>query len=200
MKIFLNDKCIELLDFRPGNIQPGEEVIEYSSGKRLKKAWREFEADDRQVRLLIWSGREGSWKQDFFHLFNWVDAAGGLVKNEKGEMLFIFRLGKWDLPKGKLAGNESPEEAAIREVREETGLAGIRITGSLPSTYHIYERKGKSILKQTRWFEMEAKNAQSLIPQAEEDITEARWVGKKDLESVLSNTYASIRELMVSSE
>jgi 8-oxo-dGTP pyrophosphatase MutT (NUDIX family) len=199
MKIFINEKCVELLESKPGNLLPDEQVIEYTSVKQLKKTFQAFEEDNHQIKLVIWSGKEDSdWKQDFFHLFKSVDAAGGLVKNEKGKMLFIFRIGKWDLPKGKLAKNETPEEAALREVKEETGLLELRITGSLPSTFHIYTRKGKQILKQTYWFEMEAKSAQSLIPQTEEEISEVRWIGREDLKTVLSNTYESIRELMKS--
>jgi ADP-ribose pyrophosphatase YjhB (NUDIX family) len=199
MKIFLNEKYIELLKSKPGNLMPDEQVIEYTSFKQLKKAFQVFEEDDHQMKLVFWSEKEDiSLKRDFFHLFKRVDAAGGLVKNEKEEMLFIFRLGKWDLPKGKLTENETLEKAAIREVKEETGLLELRITGSLPSTFHIYTRKGKQILKQTYWFEMEAKSAQSLIPQTEEDISEVRWVGKEDLKAVLSNTYGSIRELVSS--
>ncbi|MGA2824279.1 MAG: NUDIX domain-containing protein, partial [Bacteroidales bacterium] len=190
---------IELLKSKPGNLMPDEQVIEYTSFKQLKKAFQVFEEDDHQMKLVFWSEKEDiSLKRDFFHLFKRVDAAGGLVKNEKEEMLFIFRLGKWDLPKGKLTENETLEKAAIREVKEETGLLELRITGSLPSTFHIYTRKGKQILKQTYWFEMEAKSAQSLIPQTEEDISEVRWVGKEDLKAVLSNTYGSIRELVSS--
>ena len=197
MKIFLNEKFVELLDSQPVNPLPDELVIEYTSGKQLKKAFKAFEGDDHHVKLVFWSDKEDiSWKQDFFHLFKRIDAAGGLVKNEKGEMLFIFRLGKWDLPKGKLAANETPEEAAIREVMEETGLSELRITGSLPSTFHIYTRKGKQILKQTWWFKMEAKSSQSLVPQTEEEISEVRWVAMKDLEIVLANTYGSIKELV----
>jgi 8-oxo-dGTP pyrophosphatase MutT (NUDIX family) len=197
MKIFLNEKSIELLESQPGNLPPDVRVIEYTSVKQLKKTFQVFEDDIYQMKLIIWSGMvDSTWKQDFFHLFKRIDAAGGLVKNEKGEMLLIFRLGKWDLPKGKLAKNETPEAAAIREVREETGLLELKITGSLPSTFHIYTRNGKQILKQTYWFEMEAKSAQSLIPQTEEEISEVRWVGQEDLERILSNTYGSIRELL----
>lgn len=197
MKIFLNEKFVELLDSQPINPLPDEQIIEYTSGKQLKKAYQAFEEDDHHMKLVFWSNKEDiNWKQDFFHLFKRIDAAGGLVKNEKGEMLSIFRLGKWDLPKGKLAGNETPEEAAIREVMEETGLSELRITGSLPSTFHIYTRKGKQILKQTWWFKMEAKSTQSLVPQMEEEISEVRWVAMKDLGIVLSNTYGSIRELV----
>jgi 8-oxo-dGTP pyrophosphatase MutT (NUDIX family) len=197
MKIFINEKYVELLESKPGNLLPEEHVIEYTSVKQLKKTFQVFEENDHQMKLVIWSDKEDiSLKRDFFHLFKRVDAAGGLVKNEKGEMLFIFRLGKWDLPKGKLAEKETPGEAALREVKEETGLLELRITGSLPSTFHIYTRKGKQILKQTYWFEMEAKSAQSLIPQMEEEISEVRWVGREDLKTVLSNTYESIREFL----
>jgi 8-oxo-dGTP pyrophosphatase MutT (NUDIX family) len=197
MKIFLNDKTIELLDFQPGKIQPEEQVIEYASGKQLKKTFHSFEEDDRLMKLIIWSDRkDGSLQQDFFQLFKRIDAAGGLVKNEKGEMLFIFRLGRWDLPKGKLAGIETPEEGAIREVMEETGLSGLTVKNAMPSTWHIYTRKEKQILKQTFWFEMETSSAQKLTPEIEEDITEARWFDKKDLHLVLENTYGSIRDLV----
>lgn len=197
MKIFLNEKFIKLLESQPVNPLPDEQVIEYTSGKQLKKAYQAFEEDDHHMKLVFWSDKQDiSWKQDFFHLFKRIDAAGGLVKNEKGEMLFIFRLGKWDLPKGKLAANETPEEAATREVKEETGLSELRITGSLPSTFHIYTRKGKQILKQTWWFEMEAKSTQYLVPQTEEEISEVRWVSMMDLANVLANTYGSIKELV----
>jgi len=197
MKIFLNEKFVELLESQPVNPLLEELVIEYTSGKQLKKAYKAFEEDDHHMKLVFWSDKEDiSWKQDFFHLFKRIDAAGGLVKNEKGEMLFIFRLGKWDLPKGKLAANETLEEAAIREVKEETGLSELGTTGSLPSTFHIYTRKGKQILKQTWWFKMEAKSTQSLVPQTEEEISEIRWIRKEDLEKVLSNTYGSIKELL----
>jgi 8-oxo-dGTP pyrophosphatase MutT (NUDIX family) len=199
MKIFLNDKTIELLESQPGKILPEEQVVEYASGKQLKKIFRSFEEDDQLTKLVIWPDKkDGSLQQDFFQLFKRVDAAGGLVKNERGEMLFIFRLGKWDLPKGKLAGTETPEEGAIREVMEETGLSGLTVKDALPSTWHIYSRKGKQILKQTFWFEMEASSKQTLIPQTTEDITEVRWIVPAVIQEVLLNTYSSIRELVLS--
>ncbi|MCX6248435.1 MAG: NUDIX domain-containing protein [Bacteroidetes bacterium] len=197
MKIFLNNKCIELTDSRPARVHPGNVAVEYKSARQLKKAFRAFEADDLQMKLILWSERGDSrWREDFFSLFKRIEAAGGWVKNERGERLFIFRLGKWDLPKGKLSGKEKVEEAALREVMEETGLKKVLITGPLPSTYHIYTRKGKQILKQTRWFEMEADSKQSLVPQTEEDISEVKWVKKKDVEKVLLNSYGSIIELV----
>ena len=62
-------------------------------------------------------------KKDFFKHFKLIKAGGGLVKNKAGQILLIFRRGKWDLPKGKLDDNETLLQCAIREVREETGLA-----------------------------------------------------------------------------
>lgn len=208
MKIFLSEtnntvsasqfkKTIELLTSPPDNPVPGEQIIEYRSPGQLKKSFRTFEKDELQMKLVFWS-RTGydRLKTNFFHLFTNIDAAGGLVRNEKGERLFIFRLGKWDLPKGKLSGKETAGEAAIREVKEETGLQELKIIGPLSSTYHIYSRKGKQILKQTYWFEMKAKSAYPLIPQKEEDITEVKWINRENLSTVLENTYGSIKEIV----
>ena len=197
MKIFLDDKFVELLGSEPVNFLPDVRYMEYSTASQLRKAFESFERKDQPLNLAVWSDKEEKkLVKDFFSLFTRIAAAGGLVRNESGEMLFIFRLGKWDLPKGKLAEKETPEAAALREVKEETGLQEIRITGLLPSTFHIYTRKGKQILKRTYWFAMEAKGAQSLIPQTEEDISEVRWISRGELEKVLENTYGSIKEVV----
>ena len=55
-------------------------------------------------------------------LFTEVDAAGGLICNDLGEFLLIFRNGMWDLPKGKREKGESTAENAVREVMEECGI------------------------------------------------------------------------------
>ena len=46
--------------------------------------------------------------------FKWIEAAGGVVLNDTNEILLIYRLDKWDLPKGKLEKGEEPNEAAIK--------------------------------------------------------------------------------------
>ena len=132
-------------------------------------------------------------------MFTHIEAAGGIVRNQKEEYLFIKRLGVWDLPKGKLHKKEPFQEGALREVTEETGLTNLTITKQLPSTYHIYtDRKGREILKETYWFEMISMEDQKLVPQLEEDITEVKWIGTGDLDIPLQNTYASLRRLLVS--
>ena len=65
-------------------------------------------------------------QKEFFKHFKVVQAGGGLVKNKEGDILLIFRRGKWDLPKGKLDDNETLLECALREVKEETGLTQIK--------------------------------------------------------------------------
>ena len=60
-----------------------------------------------------------------------VQAGGGLVRNQSGKMLFIFRKGKWDLPKGKIDKGETLEKGAKREVKEETGVKNLSSMGWL---------------------------------------------------------------------
>ncbi|HEY2649514.1 MAG TPA: NUDIX domain-containing protein [Puia sp.] len=123
-------------------------------------------------------------------------AAGGLVENEMGEILFMFRRGKWDLPKGKLDPGETLEECALREVEEETGVGQLKLKKFLLQTLHEYEELGKVIQKKTHWFLMATTSLQSLVPQTEEDITDLRWINPSDFEIVLRNTYPAIVEVL----
>ncbi len=124
-----------------------------------------------------------------------VLAAGGLVKNKKGKVLFIFRQGKWDLPKGKLDKGESIEAAAIREVEEETGVQNIQVKRFLQTTYHIFRNNGQYRLKKVYWFEMFTDYKGKLIAQADEGITEVKWKGPKKVEKALRESYKNIRIL-----
>ncbi|MFD2595942.1 NUDIX hydrolase [Sphingobacterium griseoflavum] len=127
---------------------------------------------------------------------NIIKAAGGIVKNGEGEYLFIHRLGKWDLPKGKVEENEKMRDAAVREVEEECGIKINYLGAKLHTTYHTYVMRGKFVLKQTNWYDMGANKSPKLIPQLEEDITDARWISRDDLEIVKENTYPLIAQLI----
>ncbi len=125
-----------------------------------------------------------------------IEAAGGLVKSEENKYLFIKRNGFWDLPKGKLEKDEKRKDAAVREVEEECGIRVKSLENKLLKTYHVYEMKGKVVLKISHWYTMKSKSKQKLIPQTEEGITEVRWIAKKDWDIVKSNTYPSILDVL----
>lgn len=122
-------------------------------------------------------------------------AAGGLVFNKKGEILFIFRNGKWDLPKGGVEKKEKKKEAAVREVEEETGVNQLKITKKLEKTYHIFKRNGKFKLKVTHWYKMESSFDGIPKPQTEEGIEKAVWVKPEDVSTLLENSYENIKLL-----
>ena len=124
-----------------------------------------------------------------------VEAAGGLVYNDKNQLLMIFRNGKWDLPKGKLEIGEDIESCSIREVEEECGIKGLQITERISDTYHTYELKGEKILKRTYWFKMKTNFEGELTPQKEEGITEVCWVRKENIIEKLKNSYGNIQDL-----
>jgi 8-oxo-dGTP pyrophosphatase MutT (NUDIX family) len=125
-----------------------------------------------------------------------IHAAGGLVLNNTNQMLFIFRRGKWDLPKGKMEPGESPEETAVREIEEETGAAGLSLIKPITQTFHLYEEKNELILKTSHWFLMQCQQSENLKPQIEEDITEIQWFAASDLHIPLSNTFANIQQVI----
>lgn len=125
-----------------------------------------------------------------------IVAAGGIVENENREILFQFRRGVWDLPKGKLDDGESIEECAAREVEEETGLKNVELGELLGITTHYYVERGVEIEKETYWYAMKVKGKQRLVPQTEEDITDLKWVKEQDLPQYLSNTYSTIIEVV----
>ena len=125
-----------------------------------------------------------------------IIAAGGIVENEEGKILFQFRRGKWDLPKGKLDKGETIEECAVREVEEETGLINIQLGELIGITKHLYTEHETEIEKETYWFAMKVSGEQKLVPQAEEDITELKWVSEHELQPYLSDTFANIIEIV----
>ena len=124
-----------------------------------------------------------------------VKAGGGLVYNKKGEVLFIFRNGKWDLPKGGTEKKETMEETAMREVEEETGVSGLSISKKLQKTYHVFKRNGVYKLKQTYWFEMQSTFEGIPVGQAEEGIEKVEWIHPNDISKILENSYENIKLL-----
>ena len=134
--------------------------------------------------------------QDFQSFFRVMEAAGGLVFNEKGQVLVIKRRGKWDLPKGKKEEGESAETCALREVEEECGIESLEMDDLLHITYHSYTLEGVLILKRTYWYQMKSSEQETLTPQTKEEITEAKWMNPEDLNIVTENTFLSIIDVL----
>ena len=148
--------------------------------------------ENRELKTVQVSGdSKANWKR-FKSFYKNIEAAGGLVQNGDGNFLFIYRLGNWDLPKGKLEKGESVKEGAVREVEEECGISGVQITCHIIDTYHTYPLKGKRILKRTYWYAMNYSGEEALIPQGEEGITEAVWLNSDKASEALKDSYASI--------
>ena len=197
--VFLNDRIVTISqDDCFNEYRSNEMIIDFTDTYALNEAYSRFYKDSEYANLRIKTGHNFPEAcESFNNMFTRIEAAGGIVRNQKKEYLFIKRFGIWDLPKGKLHKKESHQDGALREVTEETGLASLTITRQLQSTYHIYtDRKGREILKETYWFEMICKEDQQLVPQLEEDITEVRWFTDSDLIIPLQSTYASLRHLL----
>ncbi len=134
-----------------------------------------------------------SLQKDFQFFYKKIEAAGGVVFNDKNEILMIYRLGVWDLPKGKMEKDETPEESALREVEEECGISGLQLQSKITDTFHTYILDNIRILKKTHWFLMKVDGKPDLIPQTEEDILIAKWCDEKEVQENLQNSYENIR-------
>lgn len=145
----------------------------------------------KNVRFVIRPHNYDEAKADFMSLFKVVDAAGGVVEKGK-KVLLIYRLGKWDFPKGKLDKKENFKTAAVREVEEETGLK-VALKEKIGTTWHTYTFRKKRILKRTKWYRMECLNDVNLAPQAEEKIEKAEWFTRKKASKAFGDTYNSIK-------
>lgn len=200
IKIYFGDKPVYLcneVDAYLNEIMhhPDAVFIDELSGPAIKSLLHEIVKEDFHAGI-IWNEDLEKLKKAFFKHFTPVTAAGGVVENEKGEILLIFRRGKWDLPKGKLDKGETIEQCALREVMEETGLTNVALKQPLTITYHTYDEFGKHILKDSHWFQMTVSGKQELTPQTEEDILEIKWVKKNELKNYLNNTYPSVKEVL----
>ena len=122
-------------------------------------------------------------------------AGGGLVYNKNGDVLFIFRNGKWDLPKGGTEKGEDIEHTSMREVEEETGVNGLKIIKKLQKTYHIFKRNGVYKLKITHWFEMQTDFDGIPEGQIDEGIDKVEWKNPTQIQEALKNSYENIKLL-----
>jgi mutator protein MutT len=127
-----------------------------------------------------------------------IQAGGGVIQNEKNQVLLIYRRKKWDLPKGKLDPGETLEECAVREVKEETGLQSVLLIKKLTVTQHTYLQDSIQFIKETHWYLMSATTLENktLTPQLEEEIEKIEWIDIDLLPPYLEDSYPTIRQVL----
>jgi 8-oxo-dGTP pyrophosphatase MutT (NUDIX family) len=200
IKIYFGDKPVYLCDNIDKQLSellhhPDAVFVDEISGPAIKSLLHEIKKEEFHAGVL-WNSDLEKLKKLFFKHFTIIEAAGGIVQNNKKELLFILRLGKWDLPKGKMEKGEKPDECALREVEEETGVTALKLKKKVGETYHTYDEFGKHILKISHWYYMTAPAVQQLTPQTEENITEVKWVSTKNIKEPIANTYPSIKDIL----
>lgn len=200
IKIYFGDKPVILCDEINKEINeilhhPDAVFIDEVSAKAIKSLLHEIKKEEFHAGIL-WHSDLQKLKLTFFKHFQVIEAAGGIVQNDKKEILFIYRLGKWDLPKGKIEKGEKEEEAAVREVEEETGVTRLHLKKKTGETYHVYDQFGKHYLKISHWYYMTCPSGQQPVPQTEEDITEIKWVKTRDIKEPVKNTYPSVKDIL----
>ena len=158
---------------------------------RLFTILKENELPHFQSITLVTHDKEATEEQ-IKKQYKVVKAAGGVVRNEKGKILMMYRLKKWDLPKGKLEKNEKAKTGAVREVEEECNVE-VRLEEKICTTFHTYTYKNEHILKQTKWYSMEILDDSKMKPQLEESIEKLEWMDRKQIHTALINSYSSIR-------
>ena len=197
-KIYYNNKFIEFSSSQTQSSQNQTIKIYNSENKQtLKNIIDEF-LDQNDLKSVQISNYDFETVCNYFkNLFSYIDAAGGFIEKDK-EYLFIHRLGKWDLPKGKLHKGETIQKAAVRECEEECAVKNLKIVRQLSSTFHIYQYKRSYALKQTYWFYMTTNDPGILMPQIEENIDEAKWFSENEIKNIaLNNTYFTIKDVVL---
>ncbi len=197
-KIYINDHPLILAS-------DTEQVSEHETGlqriswfgqkKHLINYIDKLEKSTEDIGIVLLTERPKRLYKVLRSLFKPVKAAGGLVLNEANEILFIYRMGHWDLPKGKKDKGETMRETALREVAEEVGLQ-CQIFAKLPPTRHAYRLKdGRRVLKKTNWYKMKRMSGEVVL-QTEESIVDYQWITKQEFLLDSFDSYQSIRDLI----
>lgn len=197
-KIYINDKPLILVENKNKDRFSDFKVVKYTENPLFFTDYIEKleKKEENTAATVIYSTNVEQMFDDFKSHFKIIEAAGGIVFQPSGELLAIYRLKTWDLPKGKIDKGEKPKEAAIREVQEETGIEHVSIDSDVAFTWHTYwhPKKQKRILKKTHWYIMKTTDTE-LTPQLEEDIEIAQWMTINDFFAKKDKMYQSIYNL-----
>lgn len=201
-KVFFNASSISLCtEIEISSKHNNAQVVDLKEHIQLIPLILELAQNKNPKNIVIIENNLAELWENFKKQFIQIKAAGGIVTNKDDRILVIKRFGLWDLPKGKLEKNETIEEAAVREVEEECGIANLKIQTQIDSMFHMYRspfhtEPNNLVLKETIWFEMLYSGSETPKPQTSENIDEVRWMTKDELPEFFNNTYPNLIELM----
>jgi 8-oxo-dGTP pyrophosphatase MutT (NUDIX family) len=197
-KLFYKDRTIYLTASVSGLINvPGNLLYSYHSIEQLIELIDCFPQMNHFRQLIVYHNNIDQIFEKIKTSFRIIKAGGGVVQSPGGKILVIKRKNIWDLPKGKAEKNESAEQTAVREVKEECHLDKLNVNSFISKSYHFYRIKDEMVLKETHWYDMLYQGDADGKPQTAEDITEIRWFGRNDIkEVVFKNTYLLIKDLL----
>ena len=189
-KVFFNES---LLTFS-NQSNPEAKNILFHHETQFDEAFHLLSSNSSKFVNIFSDDIDAVWAS-FLNYFKHIKAAGGIVRNPQDDILFIFRLGKWDLPKGKMEEGESKEESAIREIEEECSITNLELKRYLMPTFHIYYLR-EYVIKETFWFEVYYDGVELPLPQTEEGIETVEWKKETEIPQLLENSYPNIQLLM----
>ena len=189
-KVFFNES---LLTFS-NQSNPEAKNILFHHETQFDEAFHLLSSNSSKFVNIFSDDIDAVWAS-FLNYFKHIKAAGGIVRNPQDDILFIFRLGKWDLPKGKMEKGESREESAIREIEEECSITNLQLKRFLMPTFHIYYLR-EYVIKETYWFEVFYDGVELPLPQTEEGIETVEWKKECEIPQLLENSYPNIKLLM----
>jgi ADP-ribose pyrophosphatase YjhB (NUDIX family) len=197
ISIYYNTKKVSILSRDQNSHNQSFKAIDNLSSEEIYKEFDQFINHVDQTELILEAETAELGLERFRKAFKYIQAAGGLIQQDD-RYLFIYRMGTWDLPKGKLEKNEEPRDAAIRECEEECGITELNISRELNPTYHMYEhQKHGYALKKTFWYLMTSTHKGPLVPQTEEMIEKVEWLTEAQIkETVYENTYFAILDVI----
>jgi 8-oxo-dGTP pyrophosphatase MutT (NUDIX family) len=186
-RVYIGNKIITLTD----NLSNTGVSYSYFN-TNLNEIIHKLQSNKLEEATLYHHNLEEAW-QNFKKHFDVIEAAGGLVENNEGKYLFIYRNGIWDLPKGKMEEGEKSDETAVREVQEECGVEHIGIDYFLLDTFHLFTENNKKRLKITHWYKMSENDINYPSPQTEEGIEKVEWIDIDKSPYVFENSYENIK-------
>lgn len=185
-KVFINKLSIILTSKNKSLSQENSFLLSSISLNEILKKVR------KHKKIFLYHPKKSELLKVFKSKIKVIFASGGIVKNDNNQILFIYRRGKWDLPKGKAEKGESIRETAVREVIEETGIEKLKIDKYFSNTFHIVRNNKKYFLKETSWFLMSSNFKGKLKPQLNEGIKSVKWKTFDDAKKIKKKTYGNI--------